>query len=44
VLDTLERDGIIEKVSDATPWVSLLVVIPKKDGEIRLCIDMRMPN
>ncbi|CAB4037881.1 PREDICTED: uncharacterized protein K02A2.6-like [Paramuricea clavata] len=43
-LDTLENDGIIEKVSDATPWVSPLVVIPKKDGEIRLCIDMRMAN
>ncbi|CAB4036465.1 Transposon Tf2-9 poly [Paramuricea clavata] len=42
--DTLESDGIIEKVSDATPWVSPLVVIPKKDGEIRLCIDMRMAN
>jgi hypothetical protein len=43
-LDMLESDGIIEKVSDATPWVSPLVVIPKKDGEIRLCIDMRMAN
>ncbi|CAB3998121.1 uncharacterized protein K02A2.6-like, partial [Paramuricea clavata] len=43
-VDTLESDGIIEKVSDATPWVSPLVVIPKKDGEIRLCIDMRMAN
>ena len=43
-LDTLESDGIIEKVSDATSWVSPLLVIPKKDGEIRLCIDMRMAN
>ena len=43
-LDTLESDGIIEKLSDATSWVSPLVVIPKKDGEIRLCIDMRMAN
>ncbi|CAB4013330.1 Transposon Tf2-9 poly [Paramuricea clavata] len=43
-LDTLESDGIIEKVSDATPWVSPLVVIPKKDGEIGICIDMRMAN
>lgn len=43
-LDKLERDGIIEKISDATPWVSPLVVIPKKDGDIRLCVDMRMAN
>ena len=43
-LDQLERDGIIEKVEGATPWVSPLVVIPKKDGDVRLCVDMRMPN
>ena len=40
----LERDGIIEKVVDATPWVSPLVVIPKKDGDVRLCVHMRIPN
>ena len=43
-LAKLERDGIIEKVSNATPWISPLVVIPKKDGDIRLCVDMRMAN
>ena len=43
-LDQLERDGIIEKVVGATPWASPLVVIPKKDGDVRLCVDMRMPN
>ena len=43
-LNKLESDGIIEKVSGATPWVSPLVVIPKKDGVIRLCVDMRMAN
>ncbi len=43
-LEQLERNGIIEKVVDATPWVSPLVVIPKKDGDVRLCVDMRMPN
>jgi hypothetical protein len=43
-LEQLERDGIIEKFVDATPWVSPLVVIPKKDGDVRLCVDMRAPN
>ena len=43
-LDRLEEQGIIEKVHGPTPFVSPLVVIPKKDGDIRLCVDMRMAN
>ena len=40
-LEKLEQQGIIEKVDGP---ISPLVVIPKKNGEIRLCVDMRMPN
>ena len=43
-LEKLESEGIIEKVDGPTPWISPLVVIPKKDGDIRLCVDMRMAN
>ena len=45
-LKKLEAQGIIEKVEDLTPWISPspLVVIPKQNGEVHLCIDMRMPN
>lgn len=43
-LKKLEQQNIIERVEGPTPWISLLVVIPKKNGEIRLCVDMRMPN
>ena len=43
-LKRLEQDGIIEKVDDPTPWISPLVTIPKKNGDVRLCVDMRMPN
>lgn len=43
-LAQLEKQGIIEKVDGATPWVSPLVAIPKKNGSVRLCIDMREPN
>lgn len=35
--------GIIEKVS-AAEWVSPIVVVQKKDGTIRLCVDLREPN
>ena len=27
-----------------TPWVSLICVVPKCDGDIRLCVDMRQAN
>lgn len=43
-LSSLEQQGIIEKVDGPTPWVSPLVVIPKKDGNVRICVDMRMAN
>ena len=43
-LDSLERQGIIEKVDGPTPWISPLVVIPKKSRDVRLCVDMRMAN
>ncbi len=38
----LELD-IIEKVEGPTPWVSPIVVVPKKDG-VRICVDMREAN
>ena len=43
-LKRLEQEGIIEKVDGPTPWISPLVAIPKKNGDVRLCVDMRMPN
>ena len=43
-IEKLEQDGIIEKVEGPTPWVSPLVFTPKKDGDVRLCVDMRMAN
>ena len=42
----LEQEGIIEKVSGPTEWVSRIVTPPKpkSPGEIRLCVDMRDAN
>lgn len=34
----------IEEVDGPTPWVNQVVIIPKADGDIRLCIDMRQAN
>lgn len=40
-LDNLERDEIITKV-DISEWGSPLVVIPKPDGTVRLCVDYKI--
>ena len=43
-LQRLEDLDVIERVEGPTPWVSPIVVVPKKTGEIRLCVDMREAN
>ena len=42
----LQREDIIEAVPETqpTPWVSPIVAVPKKDGSVRICVDMRMAN
>ena len=35
---------IIEPVEGPTPWVSPVVVLPKQNDEIHLCVDMRRAN
>lgn len=43
ISDLLAAD-IIEPYNGPCRWVSAMVVEPKKDGDIRICIDMRMAN
>ena len=43
-LKDLEDQDVIERVEGPTPWVSALVPIPKKDGDVRICVDMRQAN
>ncbi len=43
-LDELESMDIIEKVNKPSAWVSPVVVVPKGQNDIRLCIDMRLAN
>jgi transposase InsO family protein len=43
-LDRMESMGVIAKVTDPTPWVNQIVIVPKKSGEIRVCIDPRELN
>ena len=43
-LTELEDMDIIERVEGPTPCVSPIVVVPKQNGDIRICVDMRMAN
>ena len=43
-LKQLVMMDIIEPVEGPTPWVNPTVIAPKRDGDIRLCIDMRRAN
>ena len=41
----LEQDDILEKVEEATQWVSPLVITPKTNSDkSRLCVNMRLSN
>ena len=43
-LEELMDCDFIEPVKGPTPWVSPVVVVPKRSGDIRLCVDMRKAN
>ncbi|BES97121.1 Hypothetical Protein NTJ_09935 [Nesidiocoris tenuis] len=43
-LKRMETLGIISKVLEGTEWCSPIVVAPKKDGSIRLCVDFTKLN
>ncbi len=43
-INELLNMDIIEKVDGATPWVNPVVIVPKANAEIRMCLDMRQAN
>ena len=43
-LDKMENDRVIESVDEPTEWVSSLVVVMKKNGQLRVCLDPRNLN
>lgn len=43
-VEELVQKDIIEKVDGHSSWASPLVVVPKTNGDIRLCVDMRRAN
>ena len=43
-LDRMESLGVIRKVDEPTPWCAGMVVVPKKEGAIRICVDSKPLN
>ena len=40
----MEAMGVISKVDEPTPWCAGMVVVPKKSGEVRICVDLKPLN
>jgi len=40
-LNKLEKLNIVSKVDEPTDWLNSLVIVEKKTGQLRLCIDPR---
>ena len=43
-LEHMEGMGVIRKVEEPTPWLAAMVVAPKKEGAIRICVDLKPLN
>ena len=43
-LERMEKLGVIQKVEDPTEWCAGTVVVPKADGQVRICVDLTKLN
>ena len=43
-LERMENAGVIQKISEPTEGCSPIVVVPKSNGQIRICVDLRQLN
>ena len=43
-LEDMEQKGVISKCDGPTDWVSSLLIVEKKNGTLRLCLDPRDLN
>ena len=37
----MEKVEVISKVTDSTPWCVGIVVVLKKSGKVRFCVDLK---
>ena len=43
-LHVMAKQDIIAPVTKPTPWISSMVVVPKKNGALRICLDPKDLN
>ena len=43
-LQRMQSLGVITKVDHPTPWCAGMVVVPKKSGEVHICVDLKPLN
>ena len=43
-LGRMETAGVISKVTEPTPWCAGMVVVPKRDGTVRICVNFKVLN
>lgn len=43
-LNRMEQLGVITRIQESTEWCSGLVVVPKPNGQVRLCVDLAKLN
>lgn len=43
-LERMEGLGVISKMDEPTPWCAGMVAIPKSDGSVRICVDLKPLN
>ena len=43
-LDKMEKMGVISKVNEPTQWCAGMVLVLKKSGEVRICVDLKALN
>ena len=40
----MEKAGVITKMDEPSPWCAAMVVVPKKEGNIQICVDLKPLN
>ena len=43
-LNSMEELGVIKRVTEPTDWCAGIVVVPKADGRVRICVDLTKLN